>query len=184
MAILVLSPLPPHNVNFLKSNFDFLLICQKIDINKCKLWGWTPPPLWKKFKFWFFLGGGRFPYWETLNFSMCAESSTHIINFPILVNFWICCASLALFFLHFWALFGTFSYFFVLFAKGGGGNPKASIFKRCVNSDMRLQNYGDFFTGICYSKFLDFKNKFWNSIFCCWNFCKKKFTFEEERGRK
>ena len=43
--------LPPQNVNFLKSILDFLSICQKIDLIKCKLlekvyilnfWGWDP----------------------------------------------------------------------------------------------------------------------------------------------
>ena len=37
-------PLPPQNVNFLKSIFDLLLIRQKIDLIKCKLWGDPRPP--------------------------------------------------------------------------------------------------------------------------------------------
>ena len=40
-----------RNVNFLKSIFDVLLIHQKIDKIKCKLWGRPPPPFWKKFTF-------------------------------------------------------------------------------------------------------------------------------------
>ena len=46
-----IGPLPPRNVNFLKSIFDFLLIRQKIDLIKCKLWGRPPPPFWEKFTF-------------------------------------------------------------------------------------------------------------------------------------
>ena len=41
-------PPPPKNVSFLKSIFDFLLIRQKIDLIKCKLWVLPPPPFLEK----------------------------------------------------------------------------------------------------------------------------------------
>ena len=41
-------PLTHGNVNFKKSPFDFLSICQKIDLILIWIFGSTPPPLWDK----------------------------------------------------------------------------------------------------------------------------------------
>ena len=49
-------PLPPRNVNFLKSILDFLSSRQKIDLIECKLWGRPPPPFGKSLHFEYFFG--------------------------------------------------------------------------------------------------------------------------------
>ena len=57
-----LDPPPPPNVNFLLSIYDLLLISQKINLIKSKLWGKPPPLLLENSLHFFWVGEGYFPY--------------------------------------------------------------------------------------------------------------------------